>query len=469
MVCICLYKDVPDIEGDTAFGIRSTASIIGVNSSNLVVISILGFILCNSMNSFNLVKNNIKYGIILVLSRLIVKFTYESFIERKTDKAYQTIWRFYYSTLIIYLFLSFYLSINQQNMFGSYLVKSFVSFMMLSDNFIKKHLIKLIVITFSSWFLTGLVIEKNHNNFGFIIWIINLIAKRINLKGKREYKNEITVAESYDDWTNDGIVEELWGEHIHLGYYPSDLLDGKSLKDKYDFKKAKEDIISVVFNWAIQQSNNQDRKFNHLLDAGCGIGGSSRYIFKNFNINKVTGISISQNQIDRAMQLNNNDNLSFIKMDATKTNFSNNTYDAIWSFEMEPHIEDKKNMINEFLRILKPGGILILGCWNSTEKEMKDTFLLDEWAHPKFWTIQQYKDVFSSHNLVKEYNSMDITKNTLPSWEESIKEGLRKPSILIKKPTRIFSMMREIVPITKMADAFDNNYMAFGVFVVTKK
>ncbi len=144
-------------------------------------------------------------------------------------------------------------------------------------------------------------------------------------------------------------------------------------------------------------------------------------------------------------------------------------YDAIWSFEMEPHIEDKKNMINEFLRILKPGGILILGCWNSTEKEMKDTFLLDEWTHPNFWTIQQYKDVFSSHNLVKEYDSMDITKNTLPSWEESIKEGLRKPSILIKKPTKIFSMMREIIPITKMADAFDNNYMAFGVFVVTKK
>ena len=28
-----------------------------------------------------------------------------------------------------------------------------------------------------------------------------------------------SVAREYDAWTQDGILEYYWGEHIHLGYY----------------------------------------------------------------------------------------------------------------------------------------------------------------------------------------------------------------------------------------------------------
>ena len=43
-----------------------------------------------------------------------------------------------------------------------------------------------------------------------IIWTINA----------RKYISSGTVASAYDAWTQDKLLERLWGEHIHLGFYP---------------------------------------------------------------------------------------------------------------------------------------------------------------------------------------------------------------------------------------------------------
>ena len=44
-----------------------------------------------------------------------------------------------------------------------------------------------------------------------IIWRVNA----------RKYISSGTVASAYDAWTQDKLLERLWGEHIHLGFYPS--------------------------------------------------------------------------------------------------------------------------------------------------------------------------------------------------------------------------------------------------------
>ena len=42
--------------------------------------------------------------------------------------------------------------------------------------------------------------------------------KTILDKPSRKYEDG-SVAREYDAWTQDGILEYYWGEHIHLGYY----------------------------------------------------------------------------------------------------------------------------------------------------------------------------------------------------------------------------------------------------------
>ena len=46
----------------------------------------------------------------------------------------------------------------------------------------------------------------------YIIWRVNA----------RKYISSGTVASAYDAWTQDKLLERLWGEHIHLGFYPSE-------------------------------------------------------------------------------------------------------------------------------------------------------------------------------------------------------------------------------------------------------
>ncbi|KAF4753381.1 hypothetical protein FOZ63_004246, partial [Perkinsus olseni] len=45
-------------------------------------------------------------------------------------------------------------------------------------------------------------------------------------KGSRPYRPDGGVGDEYDKWTNDGLVESFWGEHIHLGAYTTEEAKG---------------------------------------------------------------------------------------------------------------------------------------------------------------------------------------------------------------------------------------------------
>ena len=55
-------------------------------------------------------------------------------------------------------------------------------------------------------------------------------------KNARKYISTSTVASAYDAWTKDKLLERLWGEHIHLGFYPSEVKN-------IDFRKAKVQFV----------------------------------------------------------------------------------------------------------------------------------------------------------------------------------------------------------------------------------
>ena len=112
-----------------------------------------------------------------------------------------------------------------------------------------------------------------------IIWRINA----------RKYISSGTVASAYDAWTQDKLLERLWGEHIHLGFYPSE-------KKNIDFRKAKVQFVHELVKWSgLDKLPHGSR----ILDVGCGIGGSSRILAEYYGFN-VTGITISPAQVKRA-------------------------------------------------------------------------------------------------------------------------------------------------------------------------
>jgi len=289
----------------------------------------------------------------------------------------------------------------------------------------------------------------------FIIWRINA----------RKYISSSTVASAYDAWTNDKLLERLWGEHIHLGFYPTG-------QKNIDFRKAKIQFVHELVKWS---GLDKLPKGSRILDVGCGIGGSSRILAKYYGFN-VTGITISPAQVKRASDLTPLGlNCTFQVMDALDLKFEDGAFDAIWSVEAGAHMNDKNKFADEMLRTLRPGGYLALADWNSRDlRACPPSFfeklvlkqLLEQWVHPNFISIKDFSDILGTN---KNSSGRVISENwnfyTNPSWYDSIIEGIRRPSVILSLgPMAIVKSIREIPTILLMNWAFSKGLMEFGVY-----
>lgn len=211
--------------------------------------------------------------------------------------------------------------------------------------------------------------------------------KTILDRPSRKYE-EGSVAREYDAWTQDGILEYYWGEHIHLGYYNEEEMEAGYKKK--DFIQAKYDFVDEMMKLGgIDQDIGKEVK---VLDVGCGVGGTSRYLAKNLGPKaEVTGITLSPNQVARAQELAAEQevpNAKFTVMNALEMDFPDNSFDVVWACESGEHMPDKKKYIEEMMRVLKPGGKFVMATWCQrddrdepfTEKDERDlSFLYEEW------------------------------------------------------------------------------------------
>lgn len=115
---------------------------------------------------------------------------------------------------------------------------------------------------------------------------------------------------------------------------------------------------------------------SYVLDAGCGIGGSTRLIaqacqYQNANnvTGHITGIDLSDSFIETAKMLTHYTKLedhityktgSILTMTSKDKKIETNKFDAIFCQHVLMNIQNKKKVLKEFYQALKPGGELIL-------------------------------------------------------------------------------------------------------------
>jgi len=294
------------------------------------------------------------------------------------------------------------------------------------------------------------------------------LALRLWQRNSRSYHDAASVAEAYDRWTEDALLERLWGEHVHLGHY------GDPPRPR-DFRLAKEDFVHALARWS---GLDQLPPGSRLLDVGCGIGGSARILARDYGFD-VLGISISPAQIARASALTPPDlqgRCRFAVMDALALELPDEQFDAVWSVEAGPHMPDKQRYADELLRMLRPGGLLAVADWNRRDRLDGELTalerwvlrqLLDQWAHPEFASIRSLCANFetSPHSFGLRISSADWSAATIPSWRASILEGVRRPgAVLGLGPAALLQGLREIPTLLLMDWAFRTGLMQFGVF-----
>ena len=299
---------------------------------------------------------------------------------------------------------------------------------------------------------------------GVVLLLLTLGITLYLITGRR-YQSSDSVANSYDEWTEDGILEFYWGEHIHLGHYGSP-------PQRKDFLTAKSDFVHEMVRWGGLDKLPQDTT---VLDVGCGIGGSSRILARDYGF-AVTGITISPQQVERAQQLTSEGiNAKFLVDDAMAISFSDASFDVVWSIEAGPHMPDKAVFAKELMRVLKPGGIMVMADWNQRDdRQIPLNFwekpvmqqLLDQWSHPAFSSIEGFSELLEATKLVEgSVVTADWTKETLPSWLDSIWQGVARPEGLWRFGLSGFiKSLREVPTLLLMRLAFAKGLCRFGMF-----
>ena len=227
----------------------------------------------------------------------------------------------------------------------------------------------------------------------------------------------------------------------HFGFYP----DTK----KYITEKKAQDFMQDLI------AKNLNIKKNQLiLDAGCGQGVVSTYLVKKYGC-KIIGITIVPFEVHKARNLAKTLGLMDVEyhlMDYSNTRFNDNQFDAIYTMESFVHSPTTIKTIQEFFRILKPGGRLALfeytkapdSKFSPQEKESLDLIIegsamasLNNMEHNSF-SILLKKVGFK---LIKE---QDISQHFLPSIKK-LNKLAKFPYYILIKP---LSLQKNFINVT---------------------
>ncbi len=241
------------------------------------------------------------------------------------------------------------------------------------------------------------------------------------------------IQQFYDAST--GLWEEVWGEHLHHGYY------GPAGDQKKDRRQAQIDLIEELLNWAAVPPAPEPP--SQILDVGCGIGGSSLYLAQKFGAS-ATGITLSPVQAERAAErareAGMGDRLQFQVADALNMPFADRSFDFVWSLESGEHMPDKAKFLQECCRVLKPGGKFIMATWcHRPTNEPKGPLTADEQKHladiyrvyclPYVISLPEYEAIARDVGF-QNICTADWSAAVAPFWDVVIDSALTPSSIL---------------------------------------
>ena len=131
-------------------------------------------------------------------------------------------------------------------------------------------------------------------------------------------------------------------------------------------------------------------KQGNILDVGCGLGATTKYLLNFYSPDNVVGINISPQQLEQAKI--NAPNCQFMLMDAVAMDFEDNSFDNIICVEAAFYFDTRKRFLQEAKRVLKPGGNLIM-----SDLVFDTTKYLGDWTVPQANitnSVEHYKNLY---------------------------------------------------------------------------
>lgn len=230
----------------------------------------------------------------------------------------------------------------------------------------------------------------------------------------------------------------LWGQHIHHGYWKSP-------------NETKEEAQINLIEYLLELSGLP--KASYVLDVGCGIGGTSRYLAKERACN-VTGLTISGKQVEIAKRLSlaegqdagNTDSsggvislppgsVHFVELDAetmlsyfeTTGNKPKDGFDCVWISEALSHFPNKPLFFASSFALLasEKSSRLVIADWFkasglSQEQDKADIKPIEDgMLLPPMCTADEYVKMAETAGFKLHQGPVDISKDVAKTWDIS--------------------------------------------------
>lgn len=222
---------------------------------------------------------------------------------------------------------------------------------------------------------------------------------------------------------------------------------GKLLR-KTGFSKTlrPKDLASKIYfdSWGINEKTK-------ILDMGCASGLLLQRIRVTYNC-PGTGIDVSEVLIKKAQQEDPTN--TYLIADASKLPFDDNTFDLITSFDNLEHIKEYKEVIKEMVRVLKPGGKILLNTINKHNR-----FTID-------WVLESFG---SDYHLKRAGHVKELFFDPKEIERLFIEAGLRNTKLRLFDATSMIIVNSALYIFLILAEKFTSksNYESIGNKILT--
>lgn len=262
---------------------------------------------------------------------------------------------------------------------------------------------------------------------------------------------------------------------MHHGFYEPD-----GTADISDHRHAQLRMVEESLRFAGISPDDPLKKPKSIVDVGCGIGGSSRYLAKKFGA-KCCGITLSPVQAQRAQALaaaeGLADKVSFQVADALEQPFPDGQFDLVWSMESGEHMPDKRKFVSELARVAAPGATIIIVTWCHRDlAASEDSLRPDEmnllnkicnaYYLPAWCSASDYVKIAESLSL-QDIKTADWSENVAPFWPAVIQSALtwRGFTSLLRSG---WKTIRGALVMPLMIEGYKKNLIKFAIITCRK-
>jgi tocopherol O-methyltransferase len=266
-------------------------------------------------------------------------------------------------------------------------------------------------------------------------------------------QSHAAVADHYDEL--DDVYRSLWGEHVHHGLWRS----GRETQP--EAVSALSDLVAAQLDFAAGDG---------LVDIGCGYGATARRFAAKGA--RVTGLTLSWIQLAHAPA---SPDVTLHQRDWLDNGLESGCFDGAYAIESSEHMADKQDFFDQAVRVLKPGGRLVICAWLASEnpRPWHIRYLLEpicrEGRLPSMGSRSDYLAMAASAGLA-DIAYQDVSGQVARTWTICLRRFIGAMLFDARLRRHVLSARnrRFARSLPRLILAYRTGAMRYGVFTLVK-